>query len=78
MLRDGIEDYEYLSILKTLIDKHAAQLTAQQRRRYAALLEVPANISSDMTHFTQDPAPIEAQRHRVAQAIMALKKLERD
>jgi hypothetical protein len=78
MLRDGIEDYEYLTILKELIGKHETQLTAQQRKHYAALMEVPNSITSDMTHFTYDPAPIEAQRHRVAQAITALKKLERD
>jgi len=78
MLRDGIEDYEYLTILKGLINTHRAQLTAQQVQRYSALTEVPDSVTSDMTHFTHDPAPIEARRHKIAQAIMTLKKLEED
>ena len=40
--------------------------------QYAALLEVPPEITKDMTTFTKDPAPIEQYRDRVARAIMAL------
>jgi hypothetical protein len=75
MLRDGIEDYEYLAILSRLLKAQKSKLTAQQHKRYAALLEVPKDITKDMTTFTHDPAPIEAHRERIARAIARLKRL---
>jgi hypothetical protein len=76
MLRDGIEDYEYLAILKKLIDQKRAKLSASQRKDFSALLEVPESITKDMTHFTKDPAPIEKQRQKIAQAIEKLNRLK--
>jgi hypothetical protein len=75
MLRDGIEDYEYLAILSRLLKAQKSKLTAQQHKRYAALLEVPEDITKDMTTFTHDPAPIEAHREKIARAIARLKRL---
>ncbi len=75
MLRDGIEDYEYLAMLSRLIEAKDDKLSASQRGKYAALLEVPEAITKDMTTFTVDPAPIERQRDRVARAIAELSKL---
>jgi hypothetical protein len=75
MLRDGIEDYEYLAILQKLLQAKKDKLTTRQQQKYAGLLEVPEDITSDMTTFTQDPAPIEARRDRIAQAIVRLNKL---
>lgn len=75
MLRDGIEDYEYLVMLDRLIAKHAAKLSPEDTVRYKELLEVPKEISSDITHFTTDPAPIEQRRQTIAQAIETLSKL---
>ncbi|MGB2861963.1 MAG: hypothetical protein WBC05_01430, partial [Sedimentisphaerales bacterium] len=75
MLRDGIEDYEYLVILKKLIETNKDKINAGRLRTYNALLEVPPDITSDMTTFTNDPAPIEARRDRIAQAISELSKL---
>jgi len=75
MLRDGIEDYEYLAILRTLLNAKKDELTREQHKDFSALLEVPEDITKDMTTFTRDPAPIEAQRDRVAQAIVRLSKL---
>jgi hypothetical protein len=75
MLRDGIEDYEYMAILKRLLKTKKDKLTAQQLKKFTALLEVPESITKDMTNFTKDPAPIEAQRERVARAIVRLNKL---
>ena len=60
MLRDGIEDYEYLAILSRLLKAKKDKLTPQQRKKYTALLEVPESITTDMKTFTKDPAPIEA------------------
>jgi hypothetical protein len=75
MLRDGIEDYEYLAILRRLIETKAGSLSAAQKNEYAALLDVPVEITKDMTTFTKDPAPIESHRDRVARAIAALQGL---
>ena len=75
MLRDGIEDYEYLTILKKLIESKKAKLSTSQRKNFTALLEVPESISKSMTSFTIDPAPIEARRAEIAKAIKQLKNL---
>jgi hypothetical protein len=75
MLRDGIEDYEYLVILKRLLEDKKDKLTRSQRQDYAGLLEVPDEITRDMTTFTKDPAPIEKRRDQVARAIVKLNTL---
>jgi hypothetical protein len=75
MLRDGIEDYEYLAVLKKLLTGKKDNLTAQQSKDYFALLEVPEDITKDMTTFTKDPAPIEARRDQIARAIVELNRL---
>jgi hypothetical protein len=75
MLRDGIEDYEYLALLQRALEAKGAHLDAAQKERYAALLDVPPDITKDMTTFTKDPAAIEQHRDRVARAIAALGRL---
>lgn len=72
MLRDGIEDYEYLSILKRLLDERRDSLPADTTARLRDLLTVPADISSSRTAFTTDPAPIERRRDQLAKAIESL------
>jgi len=74
MLREGIEDYEMLYMLRELLDKRCAALTPEQIEEYESLLEVPATITSDMTTFTTDPTPIYARRSEVAAAIECLGK----
>jgi len=75
MLRDGIEDYEYLALLEKLLIVNRDLLDETQLLRYAVLLDVPADITSDMTTFTKDPAPIERHRDLVARAIATLNRL---
>jgi hypothetical protein len=75
MLRDGIEDYEYMVILRKLLKAKEEKLKARQLKNYTALLEVPESITKDMTHFTKDPAPIEACRDKIARAIVRLSRL---
>ncbi len=74
MLREGIEDYEYLWLLRDLIAKHRASLTPEQIKAFESLLEVPKDITSTTTTFTTDPAPIYARRAAVAEAIEKLSK----
>ena len=72
MLRDGIEDYEYHVMLRRLIEVKSDGLAAQDREKLLALLEVPEEITTDMTTFTKDPAPIEKRRDEIATAIESL------
>ena len=72
MLRDGIEDYEYLARLKRLIEEKKAALSSEDLRDYRALLEVPPSVTQSMTQFTTDPRPLEAHRRLVAEAIAKL------
>ncbi len=72
MLRDGIEDYEYLAMLQRLVEERKDGMTADELAECRRLLEVPPEISAGMTEFTGDPAPIEARRGEVARAIVRL------
>ncbi len=69
MLRDGIEDYEYLVILRRLLEERAAQLHADKLATYKALLEAPTDITASITKFNRDPEPIEQRRETIAHAI---------
>jgi hypothetical protein len=72
MIREGVEDYEYLYLLRELIQENRDRLTAEAITEFESLLEVPASITTDMTHFTTDPAPIYKHREEIAQAIEQL------
>ncbi|MFO1501323.1 MAG: DUF4091 domain-containing protein [Verrucomicrobiota bacterium] len=77
-LRDGMEDYEYFWVLQqevtTLAARHGdAALLAQAK----ALLVVPDEISTDLTHFTTDPRPLAAHRDRMARLIETLRRQPR-
>ncbi len=72
MLRDGIEDYEYLAMLTRLLAAKGDGLPAARRRAVEALTGVPPEITRTMTDFTHDPAPIEARRKRLGEAIEEL------
>ena len=74
MLREGIEDYEYLWLLHDLIEKNRNSLPAEQVKRYEALLEVPATITTSATEFTFDARPIYKRRAAIAEAIERLAK----
>jgi hypothetical protein len=72
MLRDGLEDYEYMTILARLFEERGEGLSSRKRKRVEKLLVVPDAITSDLKTFTKDPAPIEKHRHLVARAIEQL------
>jgi hypothetical protein len=75
ILRDGIEDYEYMVILERLLEERGHQLSSRKRKRIENLLIVPDEITSDLKTYTKDPAPIEKHRDRVARAIETLSAL---
>jgi len=76
MLREGVEDYEYLYLLRELMTKKQGLLTQEQTQQYSGLLEVPPEITSDMTDFTTDSQPIYERRRAVAEAIERLIRKE--
>jgi len=75
MTRDGIEDYDYLVLLRDLLAE--AKLAPTEAKDFEALLAVPPAISESLRRYTIDPTPIETHRESVAQAIERLMKLER-
>lgn len=72
MLREGIEDYELLYLLRSLLKLPNDRLAPDDRARFERLLRVPETITSDMTHFTTDPTPIYNHRREIAEAIEQL------
>jgi hypothetical protein len=74
MLREGIEDYETLYLLRELIAKKRDSLSAEELKQLESLLEVPAAITKDMTTFTTDPTAIYVRRKAIAEAIEHLSR----
>jgi hypothetical protein len=74
MLREGVEDYEFLWLLRDLLAKKRDRMTAEEVKHCQSLLDVPAAITKDMTTFATDPAPIYARRAAVAEAIEKLSR----
>jgi Domain of unknown function (DUF4091) len=60
-LRDGVEDYDYVEILKELGKPEAA-------------IEIARSVGADWTNWSRDPGAIEAARKRLGQMIDALVK----
>ncbi len=74
-LRDGMEDYEYFWLLRQAIGRAQARPGGGDLLREAeALLEVPPDVSRDLTHFTTDPRPLLQHRDRIARMIERLKR----
>lgn len=73
MLREGVEDYGYLAILKNLLLEKSGTLDAKTRAEIESLLSVPESITASMTEYSLDQAPIQARRGEIADAIEKLK-----
>lgn len=72
-LRDGMEDYEYFWLLQQAFERvRAKQDESDVLKQARALLNVPAEISIDLTHFTTDPRVMLEHRDRVARMIERL------
>ncbi len=75
-IRDGLEDYEYLHLLKDIAGRLGRCPETQQVIDYVesarALLSVPPSVVSHLTTsgFTRDPAVLYAYRQQVAEAII--------
>lgn len=74
MLREGIEDYESLYLLRDLLAKQRDKLSPDRVRQLESLLQVPETVTRDMTTFATDPSPLYARRAAIAEAIEQLTK----
>lgn len=82
VIRDGIEDYELLALLETLIHRLRGLDTKKEYGflvdESVRLLGVNPQVVQDLTRFTSSPAVVEAERTRVArQAIRVQRVLQR-
>jgi hypothetical protein len=74
-LRDGMEDYEYFWLLEQASQAELARHGATDLYQQAyALLQVPSDVSQDLTHFTTDPRPMLAHRDRIARMVERLQR----
>ncbi len=77
IIRDGIEDYEYLALLSRTL-KSVRDLPIDRRparellARAQGLLDVPSEISRSFTDYCKAPEVLAARRHAVAEMIERL------
>lgn len=70
ILRDGIEDYEYLILLQKLAEsKHQSGKASKAKR----LLQIPESIYTNETTYNKDPQVLLKYRKKLAEAILSLK-----
>jgi hypothetical protein len=58
-LRDGVEDYDYVQLLKNLGKEDVA-------------MEISRSVGADWTKWTRDPAALEAAREKLGETISQL------
>jgi hypothetical protein len=71
-LRDGMEDYEYFWLLRQAVEQAGADKDAEFVQAARRLLQVPPEVSRDLTHFTTDPRPLLEHRERIGRALERL------
>ncbi len=77
MLGEGVEDWQYFYLLQGLVEKAAAlHINSALLQKCSNLLQIPASICSDMTHFTSHPSLLHAYRLHLAEAVEALQAAE--
>jgi hypothetical protein len=73
-LRDGVEDYEYFWKLQSEWNRVSSSAPVELQRTVPELLEVPREISRDLTHFTTDPRVLLIHREKMARMIERLRQ----
>jgi len=71
-LRDGVEDYEYLAMLKRLLAEKSSKLSIKDRESFSELLVVPKSIGVSPVDYGTLPEPILKRRDEIAKAIEKL------
>ena len=70
MIRDGVEDYEYLAILNERVT--AAKARGEDVAAFEPLLTLPEELAQSMDTYAHSPATFEHWRNAIAQAIETL------
>ncbi len=70
-IRDGVEDYEYLTILERLAEQTKNQ---SLKRRALKLLEIPTQMYSNEQTYSKDPQTILRYRDQVGELIERMSK----
>lgn len=71
-IRDGLEDFEYYWVLRDLVNRARRKklnVSAQEK-----LLSVPPDFLSTLTSYSEDPARLQAERRKIAEAIVGLRR----
>ena len=69
LLRDGIEDYEYLVTLEKLVHRKN-RIKGNLSEEAARLLDIPDAIYADEKHYSKNPKDILEYRRKIAEAIL--------
>ncbi len=72
-LREGIEDYEILLTLKETLEAKRDCLSSKEIEKIEQLFNF-SDLSTDMSHFTNDPGRIYLHRQKVCEAIETLQE----
>ncbi|MGC9319702.1 MAG: glycoside hydrolase domain-containing protein, partial [Armatimonadota bacterium] len=85
ILRDGLEDLEYIWTLKQLVargEQRLGRLQGEQRQRLAGLLSqaraalaAPDRLAESPTNYSKDPRDLLRERARIAEAITDLRQV---
>jgi hypothetical protein len=75
LIRDGLEDFEYVYLLRQWLAAAGERTSAELRARAEAELAVSPEVVVDHKIFTEDPRVILTARGRVAGLIEQLRKL---
>ena len=70
ILRDGIEDYEYLIMLENLAKNVSKSKAAKAKK----LLQIPTSLYENETTYNKDPQVIIKYRKKLAKAILSLQE----
>ncbi|MCC6143640.1 MAG: DUF4091 domain-containing protein, partial [Candidatus Hydrogenedentes bacterium] len=72
IIRDGIEDYDYLTLLKDRFLKAQGQAGKDNALRQASQALELQDLVPNLVNFTRDPEKLAAKRAEIARAIVAL------
>ncbi len=85
-IRDGIEDFEYYCLLRTLAARYRENpgiltrigrlLGFSSNPASPRTLQVSPTVVRDLTHYTHSPETLLAERRRIARAILRLQEIE--
>ena len=76
-IRDGIDDYDYFAILKSLTDRaeRSGKAPPALLKRARAALGVRPEVAASMTEYTRDPRVLLAARAELAELIERFRRL---